>query len=163
MAPRVVQEEEWERARDARLRALADSPSAFLMTLSEEEGLDEHYWRERVRPTDERVWLAQDEGDRFVGIVVVAFAEPDRELASIFSTWVEPAERGRGIGRLLVEAALEWASARGAARAELEVNERMEAARRLYESCGFVPTGRTRALPTDPGAKALQMECDTAR
>ena len=163
MAPRVVREEEWELARDARLRALTDSPSALLMTLAEEEGLEEGDWRERVRPTDERVWLAEEEDGRFLGIAVVAFPEPDRARAWIFSTWVEPAQRGRGIGRELVEAALEWARARGAACAELEVNERMEAARRLYESCGFVPTGRTRALPTDPGATAIQMECDTGR
>ncbi len=48
----------------------------------------------------------------------------------------EPA-RGQGVGRRLMEAALERASARGAARICLDTNERNLRARRLYEALGF--------------------------
>jgi hypothetical protein len=50
MAIRVVQEEEWERARELRLRAVADAPEAFARSLKEEERLSESDWRERVAP-----------------------------------------------------------------------------------------------------------------
>lgn len=157
MAVRLVRESEWELARDARLRALVESPAAFLSTFAEEEGLGADEWRERVHPGDRSAWFAESDGERFSGVIVVAFAEPDSGLASLFSMWVDSACRRRGIGRALVEAALAWAAERGALRVELEVNEEMHAARSLYETCGFSPTGRRRLLSPDSGAMAMQM------
>jgi hypothetical protein len=55
MAIRVVEDEEWERARDLRLRALADAPEAFARSLEEEERLSESAWRERIAPSDNRL------------------------------------------------------------------------------------------------------------
>ena len=45
--------------------------------------------------------------------------------------------RGTGLGRALVEAAIERARARGCRRIELDVQEDNEHAIRLYEKCGF--------------------------
>jgi ribosomal protein S18 acetylase RimI-like enzyme len=101
VAVRLVRESEWELARDARLRALVESPAAFLSTFAEEEGLGADEWRERVHPGDRSAWFAESDGERFSGVIVVAFAEPDSGLASLFSMWVDPACRRRGIGRAL--------------------------------------------------------------
>jgi ribosomal protein S18 acetylase RimI-like enzyme len=51
--------------------------------------------------------------------------------------YVVPARRGRGLGRALMEAALEEASDRGADTMEIGVDEPDLAARSLYESLGF--------------------------
>jgi GNAT superfamily N-acetyltransferase len=55
--------------------------------------------------------------------------------------------RRSGLGRALIEAALERARERGCRRIELDVNEDNAAARALYEACGFQtepkPPGRT--------------------
>ena len=51
--------------------------------------------------------------------------------------YVAPAERGRGIGRALLEAAIKAAREAGAARMDLATSEDDSAARALYESCGF--------------------------
>jgi GNAT superfamily N-acetyltransferase len=51
--------------------------------------------------------------------------------------YVAPELRGRGIGRALLEAAMEFAREAGATRMELGTNETDRAARALYESCGF--------------------------
>jgi ribosomal protein S18 acetylase RimI-like enzyme len=55
--------------------------------------------------------------------------------------------RGTGLGRALVEAAMERARARGCRRIELDVNETNERAIALYVKCGFAaepkPPGRT--------------------
>ena len=51
--------------------------------------------------------------------------------------YVVPGSRGRGLGRSLMEAALEAARARGADTMEIGVDEPDLAARRLYESLGF--------------------------
>ena len=50
---------------------------------------------------------------------------------------VDPALQGRGIGRALVEAAVDEARRRGARRLTLHVLGHNEAARRLYAACGF--------------------------
>jgi ribosomal protein S18 acetylase RimI-like enzyme len=157
MAIRVVQEEEWERARDLRLRALADAPEAFARSLEEEERLSESEWRDFVSTSDSRVWFveATDE-DEFVGMAF-GFLDDPAKTAYLGGMWVEPGSRRSGIGKRLVESVVVWARARGAVRIELEVNELTRPAVALYQACGFAPTGRSRPLPSDPSATALEM------
>ena len=54
--------------------------------------------------------------------------------------YVVPGRRGHGLGRALLEAAMEHARQRGAAHIDLSTSEDDVAARALYESTGF--TGR---------------------
>jgi ribosomal protein S18 acetylase RimI-like enzyme len=61
-------------------------------------------------------------------------ATPDCWLEDLY---VEDAGRRSGVGRALVEAAIERARARGAARIELDTNEENTPAIALYESLGF--------------------------
>jgi len=51
--------------------------------------------------------------------------------------YVAPAKRGQGLGRALLEAAMETARQRGAARMEVGTSEDDAAARAVYESAGF--------------------------
>src|SRR6185437_7454987 len=51
--------------------------------------------------------------------------------------YVTPPERGRGLGRALMEAAVREARGEGADTMEIGVDEPDTAARRLYESLGF--------------------------
>jgi ribosomal protein S18 acetylase RimI-like enzyme len=50
---------------------------------------------------------------------------------------VDSGHRGRGVGRLLLEAVLEFLRSRGAPRVVLSTAERNEAAQRLFASVGF--------------------------
>jgi ribosomal-protein-alanine N-acetyltransferase len=52
-----------------------------------------------------------------------------------------PEYRGRGLGRALMEYAMEWSRDRGVKKVRLFVVEGNEAALRLYDSLGFVHTG----------------------
>ena len=54
---------------------------------------------------------------------------------------VAPVAQGRGVGRSLVEAALDEAWRRGARKVTLRVLASNAPARRLYEACGFVVEG----------------------
>jgi ribosomal protein S18 acetylase RimI-like enzyme len=65
---------------------------------------------------------------------------PDCWLEDLF---VEDASRGAGVGRALVEAALEAARDRGAARIELDTNETNTGAIALYERLGFSSRSKT--------------------
>jgi ribosomal protein S18 acetylase RimI-like enzyme len=53
---------------------------------------------------------------------------------------VDPAHRGRGIGRLLLDATLSRLESRGTPRVVLSTAERNESARRLFEHMGFRTT-----------------------
>lgn len=59
---------------------------------------------------------------------------PDALLEEL---WVRPHARGTGLGRALLDAAMEHARERGATRIELNTSVADVAARRLYESAGF--------------------------
>jgi ribosomal protein S18 acetylase RimI-like enzyme len=157
MAIRVVQDEEWERARDLRLRALADAPEAFGSSLKEEEHGSESEWRKWIAPTDSGVWFVEaTDDDEFVAMAIGSVDDPSK-TAHLFGMWVEPERRRSGIGKRLVETVIEWGRARGAVRIELEVNGLTRPAVALYQACGFAPTGHSRPLPSDPGAAALEM------
>ena len=60
---------------------------------------------------------------------------PECYLAELY---VVPQMRGRGLGRALMEAAIEAARARGADHMDLGTSEDDVAARSLYESLGFI-------------------------
>jgi molybdopterin-guanine dinucleotide biosynthesis protein A len=84
-------------------------------------------------------WLALDVADEVVGSIVL-IEKSGRELL-LRRMYLDRAYRGRGIGRQLLELALVWAREREYARVLLDTTDAMVAARALYESAGFRPTG----------------------
>ncbi len=76
----------------------------------------------------------------------------------ILDVAVLPACRGTGIGRLLVERALQTFRLQGASYVCLEVRPSNAAAQHLYSECGFVAEGRRKAYYED-GEDAITMTC----
>jgi len=72
---------------------------------------------------------------------LVAFRRGSR-VARLYSIAVDPAERRRGLGRLLLEAAEAAAVAAGASELRLEVRTDNRAAIAAYEAAGYRPIGR---------------------
>ena len=70
---------------------------------------------------------------------------------------VRPQARGRQVGSALVEAIVERARRAGLPRVHLWVTESNKPARRLYERCGFGPTGERQPLPSDLALMELAM------
>jgi ribosomal protein S18 acetylase RimI-like enzyme len=58
----------------------------------------------------------------------------------LYDIVVDPAHRGHGVGRLLLDATLAALEARGAPRVVLSTAEKNEAAQRLFARAGFRPT-----------------------
>lgn len=135
---------DWQRTRDIRLRALADTPDAFSATLERESKFTDDEWRDRLAGADAATFLASADGCD-IGIVVAA--AKDNGAAGLFAMWVAPEGRGKGAGDKLIVAAVNWARERDFARIELEVGDFNEAAIRLYARHGFEPTGETLTLP----------------
>lgn len=89
---------------------------------------------ETFKPGRERAWIAERDGD-FLGCIFVM--EKDAETAQLRLLLVEPAARGAGLGRRLVDACVAFARQAGYRRIVLWTNNRLGAARHIYESFGF--------------------------
>lgn len=76
----------------------------------------------------------------------------------IMSIATHPAQRGRGLGRALLEQVRLHAMARGGGYVHLEVRVSNATAIHLYESMGFRPLGVRRDYYLDNGEDALMME-----
>ncbi|MDX6412665.1 MAG: hypothetical protein QOH23_75 [Gaiellaceae bacterium] len=81
------------------------------------------------------LWIALVD-DRVAGSV--ALRDAGHGVYVLKRMYLDPAQRGRGIGKRLLATALDWARAKSAEAISLDTTERMVAARGLYEAAGFV-------------------------
>jgi GNAT superfamily N-acetyltransferase len=81
------------------------------------------------------LWVAL-EGDTVVGSVAMRDLGDGEVLLK--RMYLRPGMRGRGLGRELLDVALDWARAQRMRIVRLDTSERMIAAQRLYEANGFV-------------------------
>ena len=91
------------------------------------------------------------------GYSVVWMASEECELANLA---VDPARRGGGLGRQLLDALLARAHAEAALVIFLEVRASNEAAKRLYASHGFHEVGRRALYYKNPEEDALVLRRD---
>jgi [ribosomal protein S18]-alanine N-acetyltransferase len=95
---------------------------------------------------------ARSDAGSVVGYVVAWFVADQGEIANIA---VAPDQRGRGVGRALLDAALGEAAARGISAVYLEVRDSNQRARELYASRGFEEVGRRRRYYRRPVEDAI--------
>lgn len=150
---RRVREEEWELVREVRLSALRDSPLAFGSTLQREQSFPPEEWRARVQrgasAPDSATYLAVDPKGTCLGMAGIGQPPGDRRF-QVWGMWVRPSARGRGVGRDLLLALLEWVSSHhGTVDVLLHVNPQQVAAVHLYRSLGFEFTGTEEPLGHD--------------
>jgi ribosomal protein S18 acetylase RimI-like enzyme len=144
---RRVEPDGWAGLRQARLAALADSPTAFAATLAEETGLSEERWRQWA---EEMPWFIAWSPNGPVGLVAGrrrgeqsgAGAPGNGPDWGLLSMWVSPGFRGGAVGDLLVSALVDYVRASGGARLTLWVAVGNDRARRFYLRLGFRPTGK---------------------
>lgn len=82
--------------------------------------------------------LAEEDGVVYGSLTLVLFRIPTGVRAWIEDVVVDDDARGRGVGRLLNERAIEMARAAGATTVDLTSRPSREAANRLYQRIGFV-------------------------
>lgn len=151
---RRILADEGSRYRGIRLRALADSPTAFGSTLERESGLTGEEWTRRATRSaagdDSAFFVAENTGGDWVGMAG-GFREDDPpDTVHLVSMWVDPDYRGSGLGMRLVDAVLAWARAGGSRAVELWVTRGNDPAAALYRRAGFVTTADYQPLPSDP-------------
>lgn len=90
----------------------------------------------RHDPARERLWIAELDGVR-VGCVFVVRNADDPGIAQLRCLLVDPAGRGHGIGRRLVERCIGFSRDAGYRGMTLWTNDVLVAARHIYETAGF--------------------------
>lgn len=151
---RRIRENEWRELRDLRLRALKTDHLPFGSTYEETKLRPETFWQE----------LAQKgaAGEKTV-VFVACFPEMlgmvrgDLESDNkfhVYSMWVAPEARGKGVAEALLAELENWILASGGTEAELFVADKAEAARHLYARLGYVDNGKRETSP-HPGVTEI--------
>ncbi len=144
---RPIPPDDADRYRALMLEAYASHPDAFTSSVDERRALPIAWWTRRLDggPSAPERLLGAFVGERLAGSIGVGFdaREKARHKATLFGLYVPAPDRGRGIGRRLVEAAIDLARARPGIRVlQLTVTEGNDGAEALYRSCGFSRFGR---------------------
>jgi GNAT superfamily N-acetyltransferase len=130
-----VESEDWQRFRDVRLAALAESPEMFGSTLAKEQSFDEAEWRRRAaRPA---TFLASRDG---VDVGMASVYEFDGGWC-VMGMWLAPVARGTGVVEALVNACESVAQGAGATTVALWVMEGNPRGRHAYLRLGYDFTG----------------------
>ena len=114
MEIRTLEPHEVSFHRELRIRVLTDSPDSFTETASEVAARPRSYWDDLTRSVTEpnrHVMFVAFEGDAAVGTTYGILDHERSDAGRVGGMWVEPSQRGRGVGRALLGAVLAWARA----------------------------------------------------
>lgn len=125
------------------LQAYGAYPQAFTSSVAERALMPLSWWEKRLGSPLDRLFGAFD-GEQLAGIVGLAFEprEKARHKVTLFGMYVTEAYQQQGLGRQLVQAALEEARRHPRLKLiQLTVTAGNHAAFVLYQRCGFIQYG----------------------
>ena len=120
-------------------QAVASEPEGWLVSEGSWRSVAEErrYLKALRRYPDAAVFVAETEEGMVVGRLVSRDPHPASAHVADLGVMVASGYRGRGIGRALLEQAVEWARRSGVSKLELHVFPHNRPALALYESFGF--------------------------
>ncbi|MCF5024498.1 MULTISPECIES: GNAT family N-acetyltransferase [Pseudomonas] len=143
MIIRTLGADDAEAYRALMLEAYEAYPQAFTSSVAERAAMPLSWWQKRLDNPLDRL-LGGFHGDELAGIVGLAFEprEKARHKVTLFGMYVTKACQLKGLGRRLVEAALDEARQHPRLKViQLTVTAGNDAAFALYQRCGFIQYG----------------------
>jgi GNAT superfamily N-acetyltransferase len=141
----VLEAADAEQYRVFLLGALQEAPTAFVTSRAEIETLPLSIFEQLLSANegaDHYAVGAFSSAGELIGSIAAQRAA-QRQLAhkgNLYRFYVAPGWRRRGIGRQLLQAAIDWAGrSRGLRFLDVAVTESSESARSLYRAAGFAP------------------------
>lgn len=113
------------------------------------------HFAQHQQPQKERIWIAEMEG-QIVGSVIIF--EQIEGVAHLRTLILHPSARGFGLGRKLMQAAVDFCRQVGYQKIELETFDELSAALHLYQSLGFQPTNERFHAEWGRPVRELQFE-----
>lgn len=101
---------------------------------------------QKLDPNESNGWAAQ-KNDRILGFILIRRIADEMEILNLA---VDSDARRRGIGRRLLQRALQEADQHGVTQLHLEVRESNAAARAFYSSAGFAEHGHRKNYYSQP-------------
>lgn len=137
---------DWADYKALRLRALEESPLAFLDSFEEAlNQVDDHWMRHLRADKNSSTTLFAREDNDLIGMCAIIFNNKNKHkhVAEIVGNYVDKSCRGKGVGSMLMEEIIKTASDRGdIKKIDLEVVSTQEPAIKLYEKFGFKKIGK---------------------
>jgi len=133
-------EENWQDFKNIRLDALKNEPSAFGSSFEEENEFTEELWKQRSLSA-----LIAYSNNNPIGLLVYIINNriKTKHVATIYSVYVNKNYRGQGVGKKLINSALESIKKNSdVIKVDLAVNPEQVSAVKLYEYFGFKEVGR---------------------
>ena len=128
-------------------RAVSAEPEGWLATVGDwrNVGDERRYLRAIRRSPHAAVFVAENDTGIVGRLSLARDSHPASQHVADLGLMVAYEQRRRGIGRSLLEQAVEWARANGIEKLELHVFPHNEPAIKLYEQFGFEHEGLRRA------------------
>lgn len=92
---------------------------------------------EELEPPRGAFFVAREGGHLAGGVALRTISEPDQGIMEIKRLWVRPDLRGRGVARVLMHAAEEWARGDGRREIYLETGDKQPEAVALYHALHY--------------------------
>jgi putative acetyltransferase len=127
-------------------RAVSAEPEGWLATVSDWRNIgdERRYLRAIRRSPHAAVFVAENDAGIVGRLSLARDSHPASQHVADLGLMVAYEHRRRGIGRTLLEQAVEWARANGIEKLELHVFPHNEPAIKLYEQFGFEHEGLRR-------------------
>jgi ribosomal protein S18 acetylase RimI-like enzyme len=139
--------DQWADLKRLRITALTESPDSFSPTAESARAHDDDYWRGGAKRAEEaanfEMFIVRRNGD---GLGLASAHRDDAGVGHIGAMWVDPVLRGQGVGARLFDTVVAHLRTLACATIELSVTETNAAAIALYQSRGFVLTGKFEPL-----------------
>ena len=139
-----VTPEDWKDLRSVRLRALADTPKAFVSEHSREAGWLEEDWRSAIQQAR---WVVARTAHGVIGVARSSQDPESPERRYIEAVWVAPEFRRLGVGHRLVRWLIDRERKSGIKEILLWVIDSNVYARSFCLRMGFRSTGRIQPVP----------------
>lgn len=155
-----IQSYQGELLKELRLRALKDSPNAFLGNYDTASNQPIEHWQECAKKHATSPLAVNFFGfldSEPAGMVGAYVANDEPNVVNLCALWVAPEARQQGVGKALVDQAIHWARQVDARKIRLWVNRENVGATQFYHRCGFQETGITAVFPAKPDAVEKEM------
>jgi GNAT superfamily N-acetyltransferase len=126
--------DDWETLRMLRLRALEESPGAFLGDFGHEMDRPDIYWRDKCSV---EYWFVANVGVAATGLAKLAQPVDGPESMHIESMWVVPEYRRTGVGRAIVRRLETAARNLGESEIRLWIFTENKSGRVFFERLGY--------------------------